>query len=266
MKPPAEYWKNWFDEQASHAQSDYALNRGTTLRLDELESRSARNFLEAVDPQPEDFVLDAGCGSGRNISVLSPRVKGVMGIDYAEHMVQKARERVAAEKLTNVKLMPGDLTALQFPSDSFDKVVCASVLQYLDRAGCERALEEMIRVCKPGGRLVLHVKNGTSLYGVSLKCARTAARLLGRPAKPEFYRGRGWHERVLRRLGGRVLQYDGFGFLTFVPLPQKVVGWLLRCEMRWLTAKRLRRFAVNYQLTVLVEKVPRNEEVSALKA
>jgi ubiquinone/menaquinone biosynthesis C-methylase UbiE len=254
MKPQTDYWKSFWDEQARGAGSDYALNRRTSVRVARLEEESLKQFVEAVDPRPGDVVLDAGCGSGRNISILSPLVKEIVGMDYAEHMLVRAGERVAQEKLNNVKLMPGDVTRLQFPSNTFDKVVCASVLQYLDDEDCALALREMVRVCKSGGTLVMHIKNGASLYGVSLKLLRPVARLFGRQMKPEFYRSRRWHERTLQRDGATVTDYDGFGILTFVPLPQRAVGWLLNCEMCAPVPRFLKKGAVNYKMTVRVSK------------
>jgi hypothetical protein len=101
------------------------------------------------------------------------------------------------------------------------------------------------------------VKNGTSLYGLSLKLLRPIARLLGKKMKPEFYRSRGWHERELTREATRILDHDGFGIFTFVPLPPRVVGRLLQCELHCGGLSFLKRFAVNYKLTALVEKSTR---------
>jgi SAM-dependent methyltransferase len=254
MKQPAEFWKKWWDDKAVHAESDYAVNRCTSVRLDELERRGCRQFIDAVSPKPTDIVLDAGCGTGRNMSVLSPLVKEVVGFDYAERMVERARERVALEKLPNVSVMTGDVTKLQYDDNSFDKVVCASVLQYLDDADCASALRELVRVCKPGGRLIIHLKNGWSLYGLSLKVLRPIARLFRKELKPEFYRSARWHERLIAAAGGVPTDYDGFGILTFVPLPSRVVALLLRCELALPLPKFMKRAAVNYQLTVHVAK------------
>jgi|GEM_PF-1049252 len=253
MRAPTNYWKDFWNEQARRSGSDYALNRQTTVRVEKLEQHALAQFLQSVSPQAQDVVLDAGCGSGRNISILSPLVKEVVAVDYSEQMIQRAQERVSAEHLPNVRLATADVTQLQYPSGSFDKVVCASVLQYLDRKNCAQALGEMVRVCKPGGRLVLHIKNGCSLYGLSLTVLRPVARLLGKRMKPEFYRSRGWHERTLARFGGEVLDRDGFGILTFVPLPQGCVGHLLNWELRFPVPKLLKKFAVNCQVTILVK-------------
>jgi len=253
-KNTSEYWKDWFDNRAKNASSDYVLNRGTTVRYDELERAAERQFLKAVDPQPTDVVLDAGCGSGRNISLLSGLVKEIAAIDFSEQMLAKAHARVADEKLGNVKLMLGSVTQLQFPNDTFDKVICASVLQYLDDDDCETALREMFRVCKDGGTVVAHIKNGTSLYGLSKVLINMVKRIARKEVLPEYYRSRTWHERTIERLGGMISDFDSFGIFYFVPLPRSIVGPVLRAEIKLVKAKWLKKFGVNYKLTIRVSK------------
>jgi len=250
MKPVSNYWKNWFDERARKASSDFVLNRGTTLRLEALERKSQQQFLDAVNPKPTDVVLDAGCGSGRNIALLSPLVKQIIGLDFSTEMLQRALERVQEGKLANVQLQPGSVTELKYGDQVFDKVVCASVLQYLDDAECALAIHQMIRVCKPGGTLVLHVKNGTSLYAVSLRLVRLLQRLLGKQAMPEYYRSRAWHYQTIENGSAKVVDFDSFGIFTFVPLPRWAVQRLLQLEMVLLKGKAFKRFGVNFKLTV----------------
>jgi len=253
-KSTSEYWKEWFDERAKNANSDYVLNRGTTLRLDKLEARSAKQFIEAVAPTQTDIILDAGCGSGRNLSIFSSRVKRIVGLDFSERMLDRARQRVADEKLSNVCLTQGSVAALDFPNNHFDKVICASVLQYLDVKDCELALREMVRVCRPGGTLVLHIKNGTSLYALSLRLAKTCLRLAGREPKPEQYRSLRWHTSVLEGCGATMVDYDSFGIFTFVPMSTALVRRILKLEIDFLKGKRWKRFGVNFQMTVRVGK------------
>jgi len=252
-KSPSEYWRKWWNDQARTSPSDFALNRMTSIRLDKLEARELDQFIKAVAPRTGDVILDAGCGTGRNISLLSPCAGHITGVDYSEEMIRRAGDRASQEGLSNVTLLQGDVTAMNFPAHAFDKVVCTSVLQYLNDHECALALREMLRVCKPGGTLVLHIKNGTSLYGLSLRLLRPIARVFGRRMKPEFYRSRGWHFRILATHGGIVRDFDGFGILTFVPLPKKVVGFLLRCEVALNVPKFLRRFAVNFKITADVK-------------
>lgn len=254
MEPAGDYWKNWFDEQARRTASDFVLNRGTTVRLDALERQAQSQFLAAVNPKPDDVILDAGCGSGRNISLLCPLVKEIVGLDFSREMLHRAQERVQDEKLASARLVSGSVTELQFGDRVFDKVVCTSVLQYLDEAQCALAIREMIRVCKPGGTLVLHVKNGTSLYALSLRWLRLVQRLLGRSVKPEYYRSRKWHLRTIENSGAKVVDYDAFGIFTFVPLPRWAVQRLLQMELRFVKGNALKRFGVNFKLTIRVSE------------
>ena len=72
--------------------------------------------------------------------------------------------------------------------------------------------------------------------------------------KPEFYRSRAWHLAVLQKMGASVIQADGFGLLTFVPLPGAVVGMLLNLETKVGLPPFLKRFTVNYKMTCRVAK------------
>jgi ubiquinone/menaquinone biosynthesis C-methylase UbiE len=233
---------------------DFEVDRGTTLRIDALEQRAARQFLEAVDPKSTDCVLDAGCGTGVNIAKLSGLVADIVGMDLSEEMIKRAEHRINAQKITNVKLVLGNVTKMEFPSDAFNKVICTSVLQYLNEDEFEAALQEMVRVCKDGGTIVIHAKNRTSLYGLSRRIVQFIARLLRRKTTPDYYRPRFWYERVISKSGGQIVDYDSHGIFTFVPLPRWVVHRLLQMELRLVKRKSLKRFGVNYKMTVRVDK------------
>jgi ubiquinone/menaquinone biosynthesis C-methylase UbiE len=254
MKAAEEFWKKFWNERAARPGAAFCLNRQSSVQLEGLEREALAQLLQAVDPGSGDVILDAGCGSGLNLALLSSRARRIVGIDYSEEMIKRAKEMVEQEGCSNVEVRVGDVTALDFPSGCFDKVLCASVLQYLDDERCRVALMEMMRVCRPGGRLVLHVKNSSSAYGLSIRVVRGVARCMRKRTMPDYYRRRAWYHHALTSGGGRIVDYDGFGILTFVPLPDRVVEWLLSLEMRFLTGKWWKRFAVNYKITIEVNK------------
>jgi ubiquinone/menaquinone biosynthesis C-methylase UbiE len=254
MGSGTEFWKDWWDESARKSTSDYSLNRGTDLRLTDLERRSELHLVATVDPQPSDVMLDAGCGSGRNLSIFSQKVHRIVGVDFSPHMLERARARVTDEHLSNVELRQASVTELPFADDSFEKVLCLSVLQYLDDEGCRLAFREMFRVSKNRARIIIHLKNGSSLYGLSKRCSYRLFTLLGRRSLPEHYRRLGVHERFIRECGGRVVEVDSFGMLTFVGLPRRFVAPLIRLESKLPGRRWLQRYGVNYKVTVAVTK------------
>ena len=94
-------------------------------------------------------ILDAGCGSGRNMVELA-KFGTVTGIELAPASVERARRRGVGE------VVEGSLTEpLPFADDSFDLAVCFDVIEHLDDDGV--ALAELRRVARPAGRLAVTV-------------------------------------------------------------------------------------------------------------
>lgn len=256
MKTTTDYWRDWWDQRARATGSDYEADRGSELRVGAVAARSERRFLDALDPRPGDVVLDAGCGSAGNALKIAGRVAEVVAIDFSEEMIKRARARLGERGVTNVRLLTGDITRLEMESDRFDKAICASVLQYLNDDECRAAVGELFRVCKPGATVVIHAKNSTSLYGVSLRVLRAVARVIGRKTRPGIFRPRRWYQQTISELGGTLVDFDSFGCLTFVPCPRRLVGLLLRLEMCLPKGRRLRGLGVNYHMVVRVDKRP----------
>lgn len=93
-------------------------------------------------------ILDAGCGSGRNMVELQ-RYGSVRGVELADASVARARAREVGE------VVQGTLDAIPFPDDTFDLAVTLDVLEHLEDD--RRALRELRRTVKPGGTLLVTV-------------------------------------------------------------------------------------------------------------
>ena len=96
--------------------------------------------------------LDVGCGTGFLTFELAARGHRVTGIDFAPAMIAEAR-RKAAERGAAVRLEEGDAERLQFARGSFDLLMSRHVLWTLPHP--EAAIDEWMRVLRPGGRLVV---------------------------------------------------------------------------------------------------------------
>jgi SAM-dependent methyltransferase len=96
-------------------------------------------------------VLDAGCGPGsitRSIAAVYPGSR-IVGVDFAESQIVRARELTAETRLTNVEFRVASAYALPFADASFDVVFSHALLEHLREP--EKAIAEFCRVLRPGG-------------------------------------------------------------------------------------------------------------------
>ncbi len=112
----------------------------------------AEALCAAVDPLPDQRVLDIACGSGTAALVAERRYCRVTGIDYVPELIERARLRAEANG-QEVDFRVGDAQDLPFPDDSFDVVISVYGVQFAPDQ--EKAAREMVRVCKPGGLIGL---------------------------------------------------------------------------------------------------------------
>ncbi len=112
----------------------------------------AEDMCRAIDPAAGSRVLDIACGSGNFGLVAARRYCHVSGIDIAANLVERARLRAAAEGL-EADFGTGDAQALDFDDASFD--VVASAFGIIFAPDQKAAASEALRVCRPGGRIVL---------------------------------------------------------------------------------------------------------------
>jgi SAM-dependent methyltransferase len=112
----------------------------------------AERLVESAGLHAGDAVLDVATGTG-NAAIAAARCGcDVTGVDYVEALLERGRERAAAEGLS-ITFTEGDAEALPFPDDSFDAVLsCVGVMFTPDH---EQAAAELVRVCRPGGTIAL---------------------------------------------------------------------------------------------------------------
>ena len=112
---------------------------------------------------PTDRVLELGFGAGRGIALAAELAyRGrVVGIDLSTTMVQAARRRnKAAVKAGRVTLLVGDVAALPFSGEQFDKIF--SIHTFYFWVEPLRIIEELSRILRPGGMLMLTLSTGTT--------------------------------------------------------------------------------------------------------
>jgi ubiquinone/menaquinone biosynthesis C-methylase UbiE len=122
-------------------------------------------LLAAADPKPGEQVLDLACGTGL-ISFVAAEAVGpsgrVVGTDLSGRMIERARETALERGVSNASFARMDAERLDLPDAGFDVITCALGLMYLPEP--EKALREMRRVLRPGGRLAL------AIWGERARC------------------------------------------------------------------------------------------------
>ncbi len=132
-------------QQGAWSSGDYAVV-GTTLQI------VGEQLCEAIDIRAGQKVLDVAAGNG-NVSLAAAR-RGcdVIATDYVPALLEKARERAAAERL-QIDCREADAEALPFKDRSFDVVV--STFGVMFTPDQQKAADELMRVCKSGGKIGL---------------------------------------------------------------------------------------------------------------
>lgn len=112
----------------------------------------ALDFLRRLSVAPGMKMLDVACGAGQ-IAIPAARAGvDVTGVDIAANLIEQAKQRAQSEGL-NVRFEEGDAEALPFPDASFDLVVSLIGAMFAPRP--ELVAAELLRVCRPGGRIVM---------------------------------------------------------------------------------------------------------------
>lgn len=130
-------------QQQTWASGDYAVVGSPLVIMGEL-------LCEAVDLRAGQRVLDVASGNGNAALSAARRFCRVTGIDYVPALLERGRERAAAEGL-EVTFVEGDAEDIPFPDASFDVVL--STLGSMFAPDQERVAGEMLRVCRSGGKI-----------------------------------------------------------------------------------------------------------------
>jgi ubiquinone/menaquinone biosynthesis C-methylase UbiE len=132
-------------QQAAWGSGDYAIV-GTTLQI------VGEMLCEAIDLRSNQRVLDVAAGNGNATLAAARRFADVTSTDYVGALLERGKERAKAERLP-VTFQEADAENLPFADASFDIVLSTFGVMFTPHQ--ERAAREMLRVCKPGGKIGL---------------------------------------------------------------------------------------------------------------
>jgi len=112
-----------------------------------------------------DIVLDLGCGNGRSLEILKEKKIDYFGLDVSKKLIE-----IAKKKYPQNRFEVGDILKLPYPDNFFDKVLAIRILHHIPSKEFQlQALQEIKRILKPGGLLILTVWNAWgSKYKINL--------------------------------------------------------------------------------------------------
>lgn len=144
--------------------------KGDFTRLAATMRRSGEELIERIGVGQGMKVLDLGCGDGTTAVPAAKRGAEVLGVDIARNLVAAGNGRAAQERLSNLRFQEGDACDLQpLPDRAFDLVI--SIFGAMFAPKPFEVAKEMVRVTKPGGRIVMGnwIPNNPTLVAQILK-------------------------------------------------------------------------------------------------
>lgn len=150
-----DWWKTLFDQKYL----DTYLSDFTPERT----SNEVNFVVKAANLKLEDRILDLACGHGRHAIELGRRgFNNIMGLDYSEPFLQKAKADVAKAGV-KVEFVRGDMKQLPFEGE-FDVVLMLfTAFGYFDNENNQKTLEQISKALKPGGRFLIDVISGEAV-------------------------------------------------------------------------------------------------------
>ncbi len=146
-----------FDKEATKYDKWYDTKIGEYA--DQVETNCAFNLFQ---PKPGMKILDVGCGTGNFSIKMARQGINVTGIDISEKMLEFAHSRASQEKLA-IEFRKMDTQNLTFQDNIFDGVFSMATIEFVSDPN--KMIEEMFRVCKKGGPIVVGTINRDSTWG-----------------------------------------------------------------------------------------------------
>lgn len=240
-----------FNIEATTDAADYTVSRGVENAISpeayDLHRQWYKNWLGNLQGKT---LLDVGCGTGEIIKLLDWQTAGwqYWGLDISEGMLGRAKQwQHNQAQPGQFRFIQGSLLNLPYPDHYVERIICISVVQYLNEVMLDQSLREIRRVLKKNGHLVLHFKNSVSIYIFNWQMLiPTFLKQIWRRLKPANYQASGGPyiyrspqemRRKIERLGGVILAEQAFSLWrpqTSPAMISKISRWQAKLyQSRW---------------------------------
>jgi len=147
-----DYWKNYWDDHARGVSSDDPLiqvQRSLEGRPipDAQFGRITDHIVAQLELDPAHTVLDLCCGNGLLSAAIEPLSSGVVAVDFCDRLLDELPVRTSSK----TAVISGDVREVDFPPESFDRVLLACALQHFDDAEVIRLFRKVAGMMRAGG-------------------------------------------------------------------------------------------------------------------
>ena len=154
----AEYFDGWYADRVATPTVDEIMNRHMGFppdtRAGAVPAEAIPELAEELRLRPGSTLLDLACGRGAYGLLIAQKAgTSLIGVDFSAQALTEAREQAARMGVSNASFRIGELTATGLPDASVEAVLCTDAIQFPDEPAS--AYDEIRRVLKPGGRVVL---------------------------------------------------------------------------------------------------------------
>lgn len=162
FKPPhTDQTSQFYDDLSSGKISKGLWGKSQRFEAENIAEKASvkKYFLETVKSylSKTDNVLDLGCGPGGFLLACADQCLSIKGIDISPQFINECQALIQKRNLSNAEAILADGKALPFESKQFDAVIMVDVLHHL--TGIDDTLQEITRVLKPGGKLIVFEPN-----------------------------------------------------------------------------------------------------------
>ena len=184
--------------------------------------------------------LDAGSGKGPSSAIMSKYVKNLYSIEYDESNVDRQKKnlsRFSEELNKKIIVSQGDLTNIALEDNTIDIIVCSEVIEHID--DYQKALAELYRVLKPGGRMIFSMPNKNSAFWLYDKLiyylVKIVRKIKKKPMDESGYsfweRSRHWSfssekiRTINTRAGFQIIEESGISLVVFNEWVYRKLVW-----------------------------------------
>lgn len=160
-----------------------------------LPKRKPVEFLQLLNAQEHDKILEIGVGTGRIAKHYGMKVRDLTLLDPAENMLKRA-----VSLLPHAKPVIGFSEKMDFPTDTFDKIVCYDSLHHWQNQ--VKGLQEAYRVLKPGGFIILMEVDQNNFWGRKVQLFERILKMNSLMHKPADL------QKILEKIGYKDIIYD----------------------------------------------------------